>query len=80
MVDISGELLIALSSIFCTGIGSILLYVYRIKCSEMTLCCWKCSRDVVGENHGYELEHPLGEIEEIDTIPPPSRRSSINIT
>jgi hypothetical protein len=79
MVDISGELIIALSSIFCTGIGSVLLYAFRIKCSEMTLCCWKCSRDVVGENHGYELEHHLGE--EIDRIPPPSsRRSSINTT
>jgi hypothetical protein len=78
MVDISGELIIALSSIFCTGIGYVLLYAFRVKCSEMTLCCWKCQRDVVGENHGYELEHPLGE--EIDTIPPSSRRSSINTT
>jgi hypothetical protein len=79
MVGISGELIIALSSIFCTGIGSVLLYVYRIKCSEMTMCCWICSRDIQGENHGYELEHHLGE--EIDRIPPPSScRSSINTT
>ena len=62
MVDISGELIIALSSIFCTGIGSVLLYVYRIKCSEMTMCCWNCKR--------YQLEHPLGE----DIIPLPSSR------
>jgi hypothetical protein len=79
MVDISGELIIALSSIFCTGIGSVLLYVYRIKCSEMTMCCWNCKRDIQGENDGYQLEHPLGE--EIDRIPPSSsRRSSINTT
>ena len=76
MVDISGELIIALSSIFCTGIGSVLLYVYRIKCSEMTMFCWNCKRDIQGENHGYELEHHLGVIEEIDTIPPSSRRRS----
>jgi hypothetical protein len=78
MVDISGELLIALSSIFCTGVGSVLLYVYRIKCSEMTMCCcWNFKRDIQGENDGYQLEHPLGE----DTIPSPTtRRSSINTT
>ncbi len=73
MVDISGELIIALSSIFCTGIGSVLLYVYRIKCSEMTMCCWNCKRDIRGENDGYQLEHPLGE----DIIPSPTNcRSS----
>ena len=79
MVDISGELIIALSSIFCTGIGSILIYVYRIKCNEMSMCCcWNCKRDVHAENQAYALENPLGE--EIDTIPPSSRKSSINTT
>jgi hypothetical protein len=79
MVDISGELIIALSSIFCTGIGSILIYVYRIKCNEMSMCCcWNCKRDVHAENQSYALEHPLGEV--IDTIPPSSRRSSMNTT
>ena len=69
MVNISGELLIALSSIFCTGVGSILLYAYRIKCSEMTMCCcWSCKHDIHRENEGYQLEHPS--VEEIDTITP----------
>jgi hypothetical protein len=73
MVDISGELIIALSSIFCTGVGSILIYVYRIKCNEMSMCCWNYKRDIQGENEGYHFEHPLGE----DTIPSPG---SINST
>jgi hypothetical protein len=79
MVDISGELIIALSNIFCTGIGSVLLYVYRIKCSDMTMCCWNCKHDIQGEIQSYTLEHPLGE--EVDRIPPLSScRSSINTT
>jgi hypothetical protein len=80
MVDITGELLIALSSIVCTGVGSILLLIYRVKCSEMTMCCLKCKRDMQGENEADQIEHALEE----DTIPlpslPNSRRSSINTT
>ena len=73
MLTLTGELIIALSSIFCTGVGSILIYVYRIKCNKLQLCCFTCSRDVDGENEGYQLEHPLGET--TDIIPSPSPRS-----
>jgi hypothetical protein len=73
MLTLTGELIIALSSIFCTGVGSILIYVYRIKCNKLQLCCFTCSRDVDGENQGYQLEHPLGET--TDIIPSPSPRS-----
>jgi hypothetical protein len=38
----------------------------------MTMCCWNCKRDIQGENHGYELEHHLGE----DIIPSPTTRRS----
>jgi hypothetical protein len=79
MVDITGELLIALSSIFCTGVGSLFLFIYRVKCSEMTMCCWNCKRDIRGENQADRIQ-TLGE----DVIPlpslPNSRRSSINTT
>jgi hypothetical protein len=58
MTNISGELIIGLSSIFCTGIGAVLAYVFKIKCSEMSMCyCFNCKRDVRGENELYQLEH-----------------------
>jgi hypothetical protein len=38
MTNISGELNIGLSSIFCTGIGVVLAYVFKIKCNEMSMC------------------------------------------
>jgi hypothetical protein len=58
MNNISGELIIGLSSIFCTSVGVILAYSFKIKCSEMSMCyCFTCKRDVHGENEAYELEH-----------------------
>jgi hypothetical protein len=58
MMNISGELIIGLSSIFCTGIGAVLTYVFKIKYSEISLCyCFNCKRDVSGENVFYQLEH-----------------------
>jgi hypothetical protein len=58
MMNISGELIIGLSSIFCTGVGAALAYVFKIKCSEMSMCyCFNCKRDVRGENEFYQLEH-----------------------
>jgi hypothetical protein len=38
ITNVSGELIIGLSSIFCTGIGVVLAYVFKIKCSEMSMC------------------------------------------
>jgi hypothetical protein len=53
MTNISGELIIGLS-----GIGAVLAYVFKIKCSEMSMCyCFNCKRDVRGENEFYQLEH-----------------------
>jgi hypothetical protein len=58
MTNISGELIIGLSSIFCTGVGVALAYVFKINCSEMSMCyCFNCKRDVRGENEFYQLEH-----------------------
>ena len=58
MMNISGELIIGLSSIFCTGVGVALVYVFKIKCSEISMCyCFNCKRDVRGENEFYQLEH-----------------------
>jgi hypothetical protein len=57
-MNISGELIIGLSSIFCTSIGVVLAYAFKIKCSELSMCyCFNCKRDVAGENEGYQLEH-----------------------
>jgi hypothetical protein len=58
MTNISGELIIGLSSIFCTGIGVVLVYVFKIKCNEMSMrYCFNCKRDVRGENEFYQLEY-----------------------
>jgi hypothetical protein len=58
MTNISGELIIGLLSIFCTGITSVLAYVCKIKCSVVSMChCFNCKRDVRGENEFYQLEH-----------------------
>jgi hypothetical protein len=47
MMNISGELIIGLSSIFCTGVLGALAHVFKIKCIEMSVCyCFKCKRDV----------------------------------
>ncbi len=57
-MNISGELIIGLSSIFCTSVGVVLAYVFKIKCSEMSMCyCFTCKRDVDGENKMYQLEN-----------------------
>jgi hypothetical protein len=57
-MNISGELIIGLSSIFCTGLGAVLAYAFRIKCSELSMCyCFTCKRDVDGENELYQLGH-----------------------
>jgi hypothetical protein len=57
-MNISGELIIGLSSIFCTSIGVVLAYVFKIKCSELSMCySFVCKRDVAGENELYQLEH-----------------------
>jgi hypothetical protein len=58
MTNISGELIIGLSNIFCTAIGVVLACVFKIKCNEMSMCyCFNCKRDVRGENEFYQLEH-----------------------
>jgi hypothetical protein len=55
---ISGELIIGLSSIFCTGINAVLAYVFKIKCSEISMFyCFNCKRDVCEVNEFYQLEH-----------------------
>jgi hypothetical protein len=72
-VNISGELIIGLSSIFCTSVGVFLAYVFKIKCSEMSMCyCFTCKRDVAGENEMYQLEneHQTHLVE--DNIPSPT--------
>jgi hypothetical protein len=58
MMDISGELIIGLSSIFCTGIGALLACVFKIKYNEMSICYYlKCKHDVRGENEFHQLKH-----------------------
>ena len=58
MTKISGQLIVGLSSIFCTGVGVALAYVFKIKCSEISMrYCFNCKRDVRGENEFYLLEH-----------------------
>jgi hypothetical protein len=72
-MNISGELIIGLSSIFCTSVGVVLAYVFKIKCSEMSLCyCFRCKRIVAGENEMYQLEneHQTHLVE--DHIPSPT--------
>jgi hypothetical protein len=75
MMNISGELIIGLSSIFCTGVLGALAYVFKIKCIEMSVCyCFKCKRDVRGENEFYQLEHEHQTSHLADDhIPSPSR-------
>jgi hypothetical protein len=64
-MNISGELVIGLSAIFYTGLGAVLAYAFRIKCSELSMCyCFTCKRDVDGENELYQLE-----LEHQDHIP-----------
>jgi hypothetical protein len=75
MTNISGELIIGLSSIFCTGVGVALAYVFKIKCSEMSMCyCFNCKRDVRGENEMYQLEHEQQTHLADDHIPSPTSR------
>jgi hypothetical protein len=57
-MNISGELIIGLSSIFCTSVGVVLAYVFKIKCSEMPMYyCFTCNRDVDEANKMYQLEN-----------------------
>jgi hypothetical protein len=75
-MNITGELIIGLSSIFCTSIGVVLAYVFKIKCSEMSMCyCFTCKRDVDGENEGYQLEHEQQTHLAEDHIPSPTSLS-----
>ena len=77
---VSGSLVIALASIFCTGFTVLLAHCFRLKCSEINLCGMIFKRDILGENQGYEIEL---ERRTQDTIPPPtipqSRRGSLNV-
>jgi hypothetical protein len=58
MIKISGEVIIGLSRIFCTGICVVLAYMFKIKCNKMSICSYfKCKRDVRGENEFHQLEH-----------------------
>ena len=74
MSDIlSGSFVIAVSSILCGGFTVLLAHCFRLKYSNITCCGISCTRDIDGENEGYELEldhdtsprHP-------DVIPSPS--------
>jgi hypothetical protein len=72
-MNISGELIIGLSSIFCTGLGAVLGYAFRIKCSELSMCySFTCKRDVHGENELYQLEHEQQTHLAEDHIPSPT--------
>ncbi len=74
-MNISGELIIGLSSIFCTGLGAVLTYAFRIKCSELSMCyCFTCKRDVAGENEMYQLENEQQTHLAEDHIPHPTDR------
>jgi hypothetical protein len=69
-------MIIGLSSIFCTGIGVVFAYVFKIKCNEMSIYyCFNCKRDVRGENKFYQLEHEnqISHLAE-DQIPSPTSR------
>ena len=78
---VSGSLIIALSSIFCTGLAALCVSCYRLKCAEVNLCGLIFRRDIAGENQ-YELNSPLKpstpDTVSPPTSQPPSRRGSLN--
>jgi hypothetical protein len=79
---ISGSFFIAISSVFCGGFSLLLAHCFRLKYSNVNICGMSCTRDIDGENEGYELEleHPVTPMTR-DVIPSPtiqnSRRNSI---
>ena len=40
---------LSLSTLFCTSIGLIIRYAYRSKCSSVSCCCLKITRDIETE-------------------------------
>jgi hypothetical protein len=74
-MNISGELIIGLSSIFCTSVGVVLANVFKIKYSKMSMCyCFTCKRDVNCEIEMYQLEHEQQTHLAEDHIPSPTSR------
>jgi hypothetical protein len=79
---VSGSFFIAISSVFCSGFGLLLAHCFRLKYSNVNICGMSCTRDIDGENEGYELEleHPTTPMTR-DVIPSPtitnSRRNSV---
>ena len=64
------------STILCGGIGVILSYCFKSKCSEFGFCgpggCFYIKRDVLAENEETKME-----LDHNPQLRPPSRRESM---
>lgn len=56
MSEFSGSFYIAIASIGSTAFGLLLAHCFRLKYSNVDFCGFSCTRDIEGENIGYDIE------------------------